>query len=242
MIEYGWQEALDLGCDANADVGSTAKVPLDVSARRIDVVDDIIERLQRATIGDTCNFYRTDQSDPDAPRRREFLRRYLVARWAAPLVLVGEAAGWRGARLSGIAFTSVAQLAAGEVNEASATIVHRTLAELGLETDVLLWNSVPTHPHRPGIPQSNRRPSATEIAAGRTFLADVCEGRTVVAVGRVAAECTNAAFTVRHPAHGGARAFAAGMTDVAVHLGAPAVPPGGTSSENRDISEGNARA
>ena len=183
------------------------------------------------------------QSDPGAPERRELLRRYLVERWSAPLVLVGEAPGWRGARLSGIAFTSVAQLGVGEVNEASATIVHRTLAELGLETDVLLWNSVPTHPHRPGAPHSNRRPSATEIAAGRTFLGAVCEGRTVVAVGRVAAECTNAAFTVRHPAHGGTRAFAAGMHGVAAQLGVVTAPPGGTTSENRHTSRGgDARA
>lgn len=242
MIEDGWQEALDLGWDATAGVASKAKVPLAAPGRRIDAVDGIIKVLRGATIGDTCNFYRTDQSDPGAPERRELLRRYLVERWSAPLVLVGEAAGWRGARLSGIAFTSVAQLGVGEVNEASATIVHRTLAELGLETDVLLWNSVPTHPHRPGAPHSNRRPSATEIAAGRTFLGAVCEGRTVVAVGRVAAECTNAAFTVRHPAHGGTRAFAAGMHGVAAQLGMVTAPPGGTTSENRHTSRGDARA
>ena len=96
-------------------------------------------------------------------------------------MLVGEAAGYRGARVSGIAFTSERQLTGAGPAEASATVVHRVLAELGLEDDVLLWNVVPTHP---GTATSNRRPTAAEIAGGEAFLPELVRGRRVIAVGR----------------------------------------------------------
>ena len=99
--------------------------------------------------------------------RRGRLREYLATRADAPIVLVGEAAGYRGARVSGIAFTSERQLTGDGPAEASATIVHRVLAELGIEDDVLLWNVVPTHP---GTATSNRRPTRDEVRAARPFL------------------------------------------------------------------------
>jgi len=72
---------------------------------------------------------------------------------------------------------------------------------------VLLWNVVPTHP---GTPSSNRTPTRSEIDASRVFLEQLTAGRTVVAVGRVAAAALDAPY-VRHPSHGGAAAFAAGV-------------------------------
>jgi uracil-DNA glycosylase len=122
-------------------------------------------------------------------------------------VLVGEAAGYRGARVSGVPFTSERQLTGTGPAEASATIVHRVLGELGLAGHVLLWNVVPTHP---GTATSNRRPMRDEIRASRPFLDEVTRGRRVVAVGRVAADVLEAPY-VRHPSHGGAAAFAAGL-------------------------------
>ncbi len=139
--------------------------------------------------------------------RRERLRAYLDAHAHAPIVLVGEAAGYRGARVSGIAFTSERQLTGRGPAEASATIVHRVLRELGIENDVLLWNVVPTHP---GTATSNRAPSRAEIAAARPFLEEITHGRTVIAVGRIAAAALDAPY-VRHPSHGGALAFASGL-------------------------------
>jgi hypothetical protein len=162
---------------------------------------DLVERLALARIGETHNQY------ADSTLRRARLRNYLEARADASTVLVGEAAGYRGARVSGLAFTSERQLTGTGHAEASATIVHRVLAELELEDDVLLWNVVPTHP---GTPRSNRRPSRAEVDAARPFLADVTRGRRTVAVGRLAASVLDAPY-VRHPAHGGAAEFAAGL-------------------------------
>jgi uracil-DNA glycosylase family 4 len=157
--------------------------------------------LAAARIGATYNQYAR------SALRRERLRGYLESHAHARVVLVGEAAGYRGARVSGIPFTSERQLTGAGPAEASATIVHRVLAELGVVDDVLLWNVVPTHP---GTASSNRAPTRAEIAAARPFLDAVTQGRTVVAVGRVAAAALDAPY-VRHPSHGGAAAFAAGL-------------------------------
>ena len=118
-------------------------------------------------------------------------------------MLVGEAAGYRGARVSGIPFTSERQLTGFGPAEATATIVHRVLAALGLEHEVLLWNVVPTHP---GTARSNRRPTRPEIAAGLPFARELSRGRRVFAVGRIAEAALGAPY-IRHPSHGGATAF-----------------------------------
>jgi hypothetical protein len=119
------------------------------------------------------------------------------------VLLVGEAAGYRGARVSGIPFTSERQLTSTGPAEATATIVHRVLAELELEEDVLLWNVVPTHP---GTACSNRAPTRVEVTAGLPFARELARGRRVLAVGRVAEAALGVPY-VRHPSHGGAAAF-----------------------------------
>jgi uracil-DNA glycosylase len=167
----------------------------------------LIERLAHARIGSTFNFYRDGER---AALLRARLYAYLASRPAAPVLLVGEAAGYRGARVSGVPFTSERQLLGTGSAEATATIVHRVLSELGLVEQVLLWNLVPTHPHRPGRPDTNRAPSRGEILAGRPFVDALAAGRRVIAVGRLAATELGVE-SVRHPSHGGAAAFRAGL-------------------------------
>ena len=164
--------------------------------------EKFVARLAGATIGDTFNFYRRGVG---AGLRRERLRTYLAERSDARFLLVGEAAGYRGARVSGLPFTSERQLTGRGPAEATATIVQRVLAELGL--DVLLWNVVPTHP---GTATSNRRPTRPEIAASQPFLDELARNRQVLAVGRIAAAATGSPY-IRHPSHGGAAEFRAGL-------------------------------
>jgi uracil-DNA glycosylase family 4 len=161
-----------------------------------------VARVAATRIGSTYNQYTHSE------RCRQRLREYLADRADVETILVGEAAGYRGTRVSGLAFTSERQLTGTGPAEASATIVHRVLAELGIEDDVLLWNVVPTHP---GTASSNRRPTCEEIAASRPFLEELTRGRRVVAVGRVAAAALHGAPYVRHPSRGGASAFADGL-------------------------------
>jgi uracil-DNA glycosylase len=164
----------------------------------------LIDRLVAARIGQTVNFYRDGAG---AALRRERLAAYLEARAGARLLLVGEAPGYRGARVSGLPFTSERQLTGTGPAEATATIVHRVLAELGLTEHVLLWNVVPTHP---GTATSNRPPTAGEVAQGAVFARELAVGRRVLAVGRLAEAALGAEY-VRHPSHGGAVAFREGL-------------------------------
>ena len=157
----------------------------------------LVDELAGARIGRTFNQYCRSRL------LRARLAAYLAERRHASMVLVGEAAGYRGARVSGIPFTSERQLTGCGPAEASATIVHRVLAELELAEDVLLWNVVPTHP---GTATSNRVPSSAEIRRGAVFAERLAVGRRVIAVGRVAARALGAPY-VRHPSHGGAAAF-----------------------------------
>lgn len=186
-------------------------------------VEQLLRDIAAARIGVTHNQYR----GAGGARRLANLRHYLEQRRGADVVALGEAAGYQGMRWSGIAFTSERDLLRwGEPfrttsdrprgwSEPSGTIVHRVLEDLDAERRVVLWNTVPHHPHAPRSPLSNRRPSASEIAIGAGFaerLLDLLQPRLVVAVGRVAeAVLGPGAAYVRHPANGGGRAFAEGF-------------------------------
>jgi uracil-DNA glycosylase len=153
-------------------------------------VKSFVDELARTRIGGTYNQY------TGSARRRP-----------ARYVLVGEAAGDRGARVSGLPFTSERQLTGAGPAEATATIVHRVLAELGVEGEVLLWNVVPTHP---GTAGTNRRPTNAEVRAAMPFLREILRGRTPLAVGRLAHGVLGGRY-IRHPSHGGSAAFREGL-------------------------------
>jgi uracil-DNA glycosylase len=163
-----------------------------------------VDRLARTRIGATFNQY------ADSELRRNRLVDYLERRAGARYLLVGEAAGYRGGRVSGLAFTSERQLSGTGPAEATATIVQGTLEELGLTEDVLLWNIVPTHPHRPGEPESNRRPTSDEVGVSMRFLDALRTGRWPIAVGRLAHAVLGGRY-VRHPSHGGSADFRSGL-------------------------------
>jgi hypothetical protein len=186
-------------------------------------VDDLLRDIARARIGATFNQY----AGRDGAVRLANLERYLAERSRADVLALGEAAGYQGMRWSGIAFTSERDLMRwgppyratsdrpGGWSEPSGTIVHRVLGELAAERRVILWNTVPHHPHRPGEPLSNRRPSVAEVAIGAEFALRAIERlrpRRLVAVGRIAESILgDGGNYVRHPANGGGAAFAAGM-------------------------------
>ena len=151
------------------------------------------------------------------------------------MLAIGEAAGYQGMRWSGIAFTSERDLARwGQPfrrtsrsrpngwSEPSGTIVHGLLEQLGAEQRVILWNSVPAHPHHDGRPNSNRRPKRLEVEQGLPFLEriiEIVQPDRIVAVGRIAQTILSDRETlyVRHPAQSGATAFRQGMRRILQH-------------------------
>ena len=173
---------------------------------------------------------------PFAQQRRQNLEIYLnwMVQQQPRLLLVGEAPGYRGCRLSGIPFTSLHILVGLALpfqpvrewpklqREASATIVWRTIG--GWQPLPLLWNIFPFHPHQAGQPQSNRTPTAREIAGGRPFLSQLLQifpQVEPVAVGKKAAAALlkwGVPHTaVRHPSHGGAKQFQTALNQLKTH-------------------------
>lgn len=153
------------------------------------------------------------------------------------IILIGEAPGYRGCRLTGVPFTSEHLLInnmpglelfgkeAGYrlavekeklLKEATATIIWEIL----LKYDVisLAWNAFPFHPHKQGNPESNRAPLKGELLIGEKPLIQMIEMfniKKVVAVGRKAEETLNklnvCCHKVRHPAQGGKNEFVEGI-------------------------------
>lgn len=204
-----------------------------------DPIDILIDTL--ATLpapAHATNPYAADGPPGNAIRRANLALALRAAHARQPhLLLVGEAPGYNGALRTGVPFTSERILLEGvptleqfgtergfaratddgrTSNEQTATIVYRELAALGVFA--VGWNTYPFHPHRPGVPISNRPPRAEEVRLGLPLLAAVCglfPTVPVAAMGAVAARALSELAVphtrLRHPAQGGARIFAAGL-------------------------------
>jgi uracil-DNA glycosylase len=194
--------------------------------------------LAHDTGGDVFNPWTQHDRATDAagngPRAR---RARLIAHFdaRAARILIGEAAGYRGCRVSGIPFTSERLVIAGAIprvagdgtrlsrrhipwSEPSATTVWSSLRALGIAHDTILWNAFPWHPHRRGERHSNRTPTRAEFARGLEVL-DVLLGAMpsaeILAVGRHAeaavTQTGRRCTPLRHPSMGGATAFRRGL-------------------------------
>ena len=156
------------------------------------------------------------------------------------VILVGEAPGYRGCRLTGVPFTSEYLLINnmkglnlfGKENgyrlalekekllkEATATIIWNTLLECGMTA--LSWNAFPFHPHKQDYSKSNRTPLKKELLIGQKPLFQIIEMfhiQKVIAVGNKAEESLNklgiGCKKVRHPAQGGKNEFVKGIKEI----------------------------
>lgn len=177
------------------------------------------------------------------PYREEYklsnLKRYieLVSQQQGPRVLlVGEAYGFKGGRLTGIPFSSgklfsevdhpflialskdISLDEASLTSENTASIVWRYL--LKRNTVPLFWNSFPYHPHPSRIQKKNRAPTKAEIEEGLALLQmliDFYQPQMLAGLGRKGADCLQRAFPereicyIRHPSYGGKNDFIQGM-------------------------------
>jgi hypothetical protein len=106
--------------------------------------------------------------------------------------------------------------------EPSATIVWGELIRLDFVP--LIWSAYPFHPHKPGLPETNRTPKRSEIDFGRDLFLDLIDTfqiERVFAVGNIGHASLAAAGIdapkIRHPAQGGKNDFVAGMEWVVSH-------------------------
>ncbi|MDP9887090.1 uracil-DNA glycosylase [Pseudarthrobacter enclensis] len=201
-------------------------------------VHDFVERLAAVDAGAAANNF-FNHAVPENALRRHNLELYLqeMLDRRPSVLLVGEAPGFRGMRITGVPFTNRVILggpansfglfgpgkgyvlppeAAGVAAEPTATVLWQVLEEVGLLP--LLWSAFPWHPHQPGKPLSNRTPRPSETKLGTPFwqeLAEMFGISSIVAVGNVAKHSLQRSGLsvpkIRHPAHGGRSGFKQGL-------------------------------
>ena len=198
-------------------------------------IEKLISRLRRAELPEhVFNIYRDNDPELDArggaAKRRENLRRYLKALSAPKYAFIGIAPGYRGARFTGVPFSDEDRLCfpgscydrsstrERAYREATAGVV---LDVLGSRTDVVCWNIVPWHPHKPGELLTNSDPDAETIGFGlealEFFFNRLYPETKAVAVGQIPAKALEGfkvqgqpievVAQLRHPARGGASEF-----------------------------------
>jgi uracil-DNA glycosylase len=192
-----------------------------------------VERLALESAGSKARNHYAEGCEGSEMRRANLLL-YLreMADRQPRVMLVGEAPGYKGCRLTGVPFTSEEVIkrgvrcglfgadkgyrVAGESREQTASITWDTLGQLGLTP--LMWNAYPFHPFAEGDERSNRAPTGAEMRAVSHFLLELLylfQVEMVIAVGNRAEYALRAAGIkgekVRHPSHGGKAAFAAGL-------------------------------
>lgn len=150
-------------------------------------------------------------------------------------IFVGEAAGYKGARFTGVPFTSEKLLVDKSIpridhpkgqrittrqipwKEPSATIVWEELRKHQIADRIILFNAVPWHPEGRDGPLSNRAPLRDEKKAGLECLSiffRLFPGLPVLALGNTASDSLKKLSIehtkIRHPANGGATLFRLG--------------------------------
>lgn len=171
--------------------------------------------------------------------RRDNLLIYLrqMNRLKPKIILIGEAPGYKGSRLTGVPFTSeyilMNKMKGVELfgvengyklatensrlpKEATATMIWDALLRHNIVA--LAWNAFPFHPHKKDNGQSNRTPLKKELLIGERFILQMIEMfniKKVVAMGNKAEESLNKLGIrnqkVRHPAQGGKNEFNKGI-------------------------------
>jgi len=144
------------------------------------------------------------------------------------ILLVGEAAGYKGCRRTGIPFTSGWILGThriynsfNELNysrkdkEATASIIYSVITP-DMFNHIIFWNAFPFHPHLINNPNSNRKPTRNELTEGLGYLEQLCAifgftkyagiGRSGQSVLEQMLHIPEVIF-IPHPSYGEKRAF-----------------------------------
>jgi len=204
----------------------------------MEEIDDFVNELENA--GATCpgtseKLY--ERRSREGHIRRHNLRLYLEQMKALKpeILMLGEAPGYRGCRLTGVPFTSERILKTHPffrtenyqfinpenylMSEQSATIIWNELNNLKIKP--LIWNIFPFHPFKGSEVMTNRTPDEEELNFGKQVLLkllDIFPVSKIAAIGRNAEsklrEMNFDHAYVRHPANGGKQKFVEGMKKI----------------------------
>lgn len=207
-------------------------------------IDEIVNQLAGETFETDDVYNQYALNDANNEKRCANLKRYLndMLKRRPQHLMVMEAPGYRGCRLTGIPVTSRKIMLEGLNNlsffgedkgylpvddagfetvygEQSATIVWTTLDEMRIAP--LIWNTFPFHPRKGKQARTNRKPRVAETTLGLRYLdsiIDLFQPELIIAVGNVAYDTMDKAgitsHKVRHPAQGGKNDFVAGLREL----------------------------
>lgn len=197
------------------------------------MLDDLLESLsERESSEIVFNQYQ----DEEIRNNLKLYFNYLIQN-KHDVLMIGEAPGYRGCRLTGIPFTSgvVIKNAKHKIfREIGSEIkLHQVFSEntatilwnfLGNDRPVpILWNAFPFHPHERGMLESNRKPDVQELKEGKKYLKivyDIFKPKKLCSLGRVGEITLRELFPseeiiyIRHPSRGGKKNFINGMLKI----------------------------
>jgi uracil-DNA glycosylase len=207
----------------------------------IKKLKDFVEELAVIEVPKNAyNQYSYEAKENEIRRKNLLIYLEYMYKQKPKILLVGEAPGYRGCRLTGVPFTSE-YLLMNNMNgmkvfgkeqgykltsnkdkllkEATSTIIWETLIKYDIKS--LSWNAFPFHPHKEANAESNRTPLIGELAIGEKPLLKIIEifnikkvvavgGKAELSLGKLNINC----IKVRHPAQGGKNEFVEGMRSI----------------------------
>ncbi|GAA4848888.1 uracil-DNA glycosylase [Algivirga pacifica] len=201
----------------------------------MDSIKTFIDELSQQVVSEEAtNLYAGNSKESKI--RRANLEKYLTHMYTLQpeVLLLGEAPGYKGCKLTGIPFTSEEIVATNPffqsqeydfVNakdalekEKSANIVWKELDKYNQKP--LIWNIFQFHPHTKDNLLTNRAPKKAELELGKTYLVKLLEifkVKKILAIGRQAEsqlkDLPYESIYVRHPSYGGKPYFVKGLAE-----------------------------
>ncbi len=180
----------------NAMSTDPTKAPMSASSSVTSALMKMIAHAPTTLVNQYTTTFEQDGPLNGAGLRTANIDWYLKQRSDCRVLLVSQAPGQLGARWSGIPLTDTQMIADGRLgsgydythlaSEPSSRAVHAGLGDW--HEQVLLWSVVPWHPAGQ-TPDSNRKPTDEEIAAGTALLSTFVTERDfdlIVGLGAVA--------------------------------------------------------
>ncbi len=150
------------------------------------------------------------------------------------VLLIGEALGFSGGRLTGLPFSSGELIMHSDYEifkdlrskmeievvegERTASMIWETLSQYN--TVPIFWNAFPFHPYQKRKPKSNRAPTQKELQEGRFYIEElvkIFEPKMIASIGRKGQSALQQIYPdrevtyIRHPSYGGKRDFIEGI-------------------------------